>query len=100
MPISVARIPYPPIYLTSPYIRVPTAQGKQGNRENGQKKSLSGKTQGIWKFCQNTGKTQGIWFAKVVNSLILKVKDIAIFAVKIFIFSQKLNRFANMVLCL
>ena len=25
------------------------------NRENGQKKSLSGETQGIWKFCQNTG---------------------------------------------
>ena len=25
------------------------------NRENDQKKSLSGKTQGIWKFCQNTG---------------------------------------------
>ena len=25
------------------------------NRENGQKNSLSGKTQGIWKFCQNTG---------------------------------------------
>ena len=24
------------------------------------KKSLSGKTQGIWKCCQNTGKTQGI----------------------------------------
>ena len=24
------------------------------NRENGQKKSLSGKTQGIWKFCKNT----------------------------------------------
>ena len=30
------------------------------NRENGQKKSLSGKTQGIWQFCQNTGKTQRI----------------------------------------
>ena len=30
------------------------------NRENGQKNSLSGKTQGIWKFCRNTGKTQGI----------------------------------------
>ena len=30
------------------------------NRENGQKNSLSGKTQGIWKFCQNTDKTQGI----------------------------------------
>ena len=53
------------------------------NREDGQKNSLSGKTQGIWKFCQNTGKTQGIWFAQVVNSLILKVKDISIFAVKI-----------------
>ena len=25
------------------------------NRENGPNKSLSGKTQGIWKFCQNTG---------------------------------------------
>ena len=25
------------------------------NRENGQQNSLSGKTQGIWKFCQNTG---------------------------------------------
>ena len=25
------------------------------NRENGKKKSLSGKTQGNWKFCQNTG---------------------------------------------
>ena len=56
------------------------------NRENGQKKSLSGKTQGIWKFCQNTGKTQGIWFAQVVISLILKVKDVSIFAAKIFIF--------------
>ena len=61
-------------------IRVSTAQGKQGN---GQKKSLSGKTQGIWKFCQNTGKTQGIWFAEVINSLILKVKDISIYAAKV-----------------
>ena len=25
------------------------------NRENSQKDSLSGKTQAIWKFCQNTG---------------------------------------------
>ena len=55
------------------------------------KKNLSGKTQGIWKFCQNTGnlkicqntgKTQGILLAQVVNALILKVKDIAIFAAK------------------
>ena len=33
--------------------RVPTAQGKWGNWK--EKKSLSGKTQGIWKFCKNTG---------------------------------------------
>ena len=28
----------------------------RGNRENGQKHSLTGKTQEIWKFCQNTRK--------------------------------------------
>ena len=39
------------------------------NRENGQKNSVS-------------EKTQGIWFAQVVNSLILKVKDILKFAAK------------------
>ena len=33
------------------------------NRENGKRNSLS-------------GKTQGIWFGQVVNSLILKVKEI------------------------
>ena len=32
--------------------RVPTAQGKQGKWT---KNSMSGKTQGIWKFCQNAG---------------------------------------------
>ena len=31
----------------------------------------------------NFAKTQGIWFAQVVNSLILKVKDISIFAAKL-----------------
>ena len=31
--------------------RVPTAQGKQGKWT----KIPSGKTQGFWKFCQNTG---------------------------------------------
>ena len=35
----------------SSHSRVPTAQGKQGKSP---KYSLSGKTQGIWKFCQNT----------------------------------------------
>ena len=70
------------------------------NRENNKKKSLSGKTQGIWKFCQNTGKTQGILFGQVAYSLILKVKNIAIFAAKISIFFQKLNRPGKSVLCM
>ena len=55
------------------------------NRENYNKNSLSGK------YCQNTGKTQGILFAQVVNSLILKVKDTAIFAVKISIQKTNMN---------
>ena len=61
----------------------PRHRENRENRENGPKNSLSGKTQGIWKFCQKTGnfvKTQWIYFAHVVNALILKVKDIAIFA--------------------
>ena len=36
----------------------PGKTGKTGKMTK--KNSLSGKTQGIWKFCQNTGKTQGI----------------------------------------
>ena len=55
-------------------------QRHRENRENGLKKSLSGKTKGIWKFGQNTGKTQGILLAQVVNTRILKVKNIAMFA--------------------
>ena len=39
-------------------------------------------------------------FAQVVNSLILKVKDIAIFATNIFIFFQKLDRSAKSVMCM
>ena len=34
----------------------------------------------------NFAKTHGIWFVQVVNFLILKVKDISIFAAKISIF--------------
>ena len=56
------------------------AQGKRG--ENCQKK-FPVRENGIFKFCQNSGNTQGIWFAQVVNSLILKVKDISLFAGKI-----------------
>ena len=41
-------------------------------------------------FCQKTGKTKGILLAQVVNALILKVKDIAIFA----------DRSAKSVLCM
>ena len=35
----------------------------------------------------NFAKTQGIWFSQILNSLILKVKEILIFAAKISIFS-------------
>ena len=49
------------------------------NGENGQTNSLSGKTQGIWKFA----KTKGTWFAQVVHSLTLKVNNILKFAAKI-----------------
>ena len=48
----------------------------------------------------NFAKTQGILFSQVVNSLILEVKDIAIFAGKISIFVQKLDRSAKSVLCM
>ena len=47
----------------------------------------------------NFAKTQGIWFAQVVNSLILKVKDIAIFAAKFSSFFQKLDRSAKSFFC-
>ena len=53
------------------------------NRENDQKKNPC---QGKHREFGNFAKTQGILFAQVVNSLILKVKDTAIFAVKISIF--------------
>ena len=39
----------------------------------------------------NFAKTQGILFAKVVNSLILKVKDTVIFAAKVSIFSPEVG---------
>ena len=52
----------------------------------------TGKTRGILskhrEFCLNTGKTQGILLAQVVNVLIPKVKDIAIFSTKNPFFSR------------
>ena len=67
--------------------RVPTAQGKQGKWAK--KNPCQGKHR---EFCLNTGKTHGILLAQVVNSLILKVKDVLIFAAKISIFSEELDK--------
>ena len=58
------------------------------NRENGKKNPCQGKHREF----RNFAKTQGIWFAQVVNSLILKVKDISVFAAKISIFSEDLDK--------
>ena len=73
--------------------RVPTAQGKQGKWP---KKSLSGKKH---REFGNFAKTQGIWCAQVVNSLILKVKDISILAAKISKFPLTLDKSAKSLLC-
>ena len=50
-------------------------------------------------FAKLQGK-QRIWFAQVVNSLILKVKDISIFAMKIPKFLLKLDMSTKSVLCM
>ena len=52
------------------------------NRENGKNIPYLGEHREFG----NVAKTQGILFAHVVNSLILKVYNIAIFAVKMFNF--------------
>ena len=54
------------------------------NRENGPKNSLQGKHREL----RNFAKTQGVLFAQVVNSLIIKMEDISIFATKYSIFSK------------
>ena len=75
-------------------VRVPTARGKQG------------KWQKDIPVRENTGnlevfaKTQGIWFAQVVNSLILKVKDISIFTAKNLQFFFKLDKSVKSFLCM
>ena len=73
--------------------RVSTAQGKQGNWL---KKIHAGKHREFGNFA----KTHGNWFAQVVNSLILKVKDILLFAVEISNFVLTLDKYAKAVLCL
>ena len=72
----------------------PTAQRKQG------KWSKKNPCQGKHREFGNFGKTPGIWFAHVVNSLILKVKDILKFAVKISQKMLKVNKSAKSVLCM
>ena len=45
-------------------------------------------------------KTQGIWFAQVINSLILKVKDISEFAAKISKKILTIDKSVKSVLCM
>ena len=56
------------------------------NRENGGGKIVVRENTGNLEILPKHKETQGILFSQVVNSLILKVKDIAIFAAKIPIF--------------
>ena len=63
------------------YSRVPMAQGKQ------RKWPCQGKQREFGNFA----KTQGTFVAQVVNSLILKVKDTALFAAKISIFPPEVG---------
>ena len=70
-------------------------QGTHGTGKMGQKIPCQGKHREFGNFVKTLN-----CFAQVVNALILKVKDIAIFAAKkIFIF-QKLDRSAKSVLCM
>ena len=69
-----------------------TDTGYPLHRENGPKRNPSqGNTRNLEILPNNTGKTQGIVFAQVVNSLILKAKDISIFATNIPNFIFKLD---------
>ena len=65
-------------------------QGTHGTGKTG-KMALKIPCQGKHREFGNFAKTQGILFAQVVNSLILKVKNTAIFAAKISIFSPEVG---------
>ena len=65
-------------------------QGTHGTGKTGKmakKNPCQGKHREFGNFAK-TGKTQGILFAQVVNSMMPKVKDIAIFVAKSSIFSR------------
>ena len=70
-----------------------TTQLYRENREN-EKKKLSGKRHGIWRFCQNTGNC----VCSSCKPLILKVNDMAIFATKVSNFFLKAGLSAKLVL--
>ena len=68
----------PELYTnTSPCQQGPHFTGKTG------KLTKENPCQGKHRECGKFAETQGIWFAQVKNSLILKVKDISMFAAKI-----------------
>ena len=75
----------------------PLHRENRENRENDQGNPCQGKHREFGKFAKTQVKTQGIWFAQVVNSLILKVKDISKFAAKLFL---KRDQSAKSVLCM
>ena len=77
--------------------RVPTAQGK---RKMAKKNPCQGKHREFGNFAKTQGKHREFCFSQVVNSLMPKVKDVVIFAAKISIFFQKLDRSAKSVLCM
>ena len=62
------------------------------NRENGNKKIPVRENTGNLEILRKHRETQGIWCAQVVNSLILKVQNISVFAAKISIFSEDLDK--------
>ena len=84
--------------------RVPTAQGKKGKWPNN---SLSGKTQGIWKFCQTQGilsqhrENTGNFVSSSCKCSDYKSKGYCDSCRgKKIIFFQKLDRSAKSVLCM
>ena len=79
------------LYLSTTYVG---SRLHGQNRENGNK-NLSGKHREF----RNFPKTQGIWFAQVVNFLIIRVKDISIFAANNIQFLFRLDKSAKLVLC-
>ena len=83
-----------PLYTGYPLERENTGQGKQG------------KCKKEFPVRENTGnleilpKHREFGFAQVENSLILKVKDVSIFATKISILGGKLDKSVKSVSCM